>query len=143
MTDETTGGAVITDRAAILGGELVYEIAGDDGTNDPVVTLHGGLLDRRQWDTEFTAVASTHRVIRFDARGHGESSLADCDFAFHADLVALLDHLEVRRVTAVGLSLGARTITTPRWCIRTGSARSCSCRPVTAGSSSPIRSCWS
>ena len=101
---------MITDRAAILGGELVYETAGDDDTNDPVVMLHGGLLDRRQWDTEFTAVAATHRVIRFDARGHGESSLADGDFAFHADLVALLDHLEVRRVTAVGLSLGARTI---------------------------------
>ena len=101
---------MITDRAAILGGELVYETAGDDGTNDPVVMLHGGLLDRRQWGTEFTAVAATHRVIRFDARGHGESSLADGDFAFHADLVALLDHLEVQRVTAVGLSLGARTI---------------------------------
>ena len=49
--------------------------------------LHGGLLDRHQCDTEFTAVAATHRVIRFDAHGHGESSLADGNFALHADLV--------------------------------------------------------
>jgi len=101
---------VITNRAAILGGEIAYEADGNIGTTDPVIMLHGGLLDRRQWDTEFTAVAATHRVIRFDARGHGESSPVDSDFAFHADLVALLDHLQLPRVTAVGLSLGARTI---------------------------------
>ena len=101
---------MITIRAAILGGELAYETAGDDATSDPVVMLHGGLLDRHQWDTEFSALGATRRVIRYDARGHGESSVADGDFAFHADLVALLDHLDLPRVTGVGLSLGARTI---------------------------------
>ncbi len=53
-----------TNRAAILGAELAYETAGDNGTDDPVAMLHGGLLDRHQWDTDFTAVATTHRVIR-------------------------------------------------------------------------------
>jgi pimeloyl-ACP methyl ester carboxylesterase len=75
-----------------------------------VVLLHGGLLDRRQWDAEFAALAATHRVVRVDARGHGESPAPDGDYAHHTDLIAVLDRLGIDTVAAVGLSLGARTI---------------------------------
>jgi 3-oxoadipate enol-lactonase len=87
------------------------DIAYDDaGSGDPVVLLHGGLLGRSQWDAEFPALAAHHRVVRIDARGHGGSPAPDGDFAHYDDLIAVLDHLGIGTVTAVGLSLGARTI---------------------------------
>jgi pimeloyl-ACP methyl ester carboxylesterase len=49
-------------------------------------------------------------VVRIDLRNHGGSPAATGDWANHADLVAALDHLGIDQVTAVGLSLGARTI---------------------------------
>lgn len=75
-----------------------------------MVLLHGGLLGRGQWDAEFADLAAGHHVVRVDLRNHGGSPAAAGDWANHADLIAVLDHLGIERVTAVGLSLGARTI---------------------------------
>ena len=86
---------------------IEYETA---GSGEPVVFLHGGMLDRHSWDAEFQLVRATHRAVRFDARGHGDSDPIDGDYAAHADLTTLLDHLGLDRVAAVGLSLGARTL---------------------------------
>jgi 3-oxoadipate enol-lactonase len=97
--------------APVAGGELAYETAGRQSAGrDAIVFLHGGLLDCHQWDVEFNDVATTHYAVRFDARGHGASSALAGDYAHHADLLALLDHLQLPRVTGVGLSLGARTL---------------------------------
>lgn len=87
--------------------DLAYDVA---GAGAPVVLLHGGLLDRRLWDAEFSALAATHQVVRVDARGHGQSPAPDGDYAHHTDLIAVLDRLGIDTVAAVGLSLGARTI---------------------------------
>jgi pimeloyl-ACP methyl ester carboxylesterase len=86
---------------------IAYEAA---GSGDPVVFLHGGLLDRHSWDAEFALARTSHHAVRFDAHGHGESDPADGDYAAHAVLIALLDHLGLDRVAAVGLSFGARTL---------------------------------
>ena len=86
---------------------LAYETA---GSGDPVVLLHGGLLDRHSWDAEFALLSATHHVVRYDARGHGESDGATGDYAVYDDLITVLDHLGLPRVTGVGLSLGARTL---------------------------------
>src|SRR6476661_6305011 len=64
--------------------------------------LHGGLLDHRQWDAEFRSLIDIVPVIRFDARGHGTSSVPITDFSHHLDLIALLDALGVERVIGVG-----------------------------------------
>ena len=86
---------------------IAYDTA---GSGDPVVFLHGGLLDRHSWDAEFALAAQTHHAVRYDARGHGESDPAPGDYSTYADLIALLDHLGLDRTAAVGLSLGARTL---------------------------------
>ena len=98
------------DRALVPGGELAYEMSLAAGSGVAVVFLHGGLLDHRQWDAEFRSLIDTAPVIRFDARGHGTSSVPIADFSHHLDLIALLDALGVERVIGVGLSLGARTL---------------------------------
>lgn len=90
---------------AIDGGRLYYESA---GTGAPVILIHGGNLDRRMWDDQFTLLQKQFRVIRYDARGYGRSSPADEPFAAHDDLAALLRGLRLTRASIVGLSLGGR-----------------------------------
>jgi pimeloyl-ACP methyl ester carboxylesterase len=87
------------------GGTLVYEEA---GRGAPVVLLHGGQLDARMWDAQFAVLAARYRTIRYDARGYGRSSPPAGPYCHEADLLALLDHLDVQRANLVGLSLGGR-----------------------------------
>ncbi|MEV8439929.1 alpha/beta hydrolase [Actinosynnema sp. NPDC051121] len=79
------------------------------GEGPPVVLLHGGGLGRVTWDRQFEVLARDHSVVRYDARGHGDSSPVTGPFAHHEDLRDLLDGLDLDRPTLVGLSLGART----------------------------------
>lgn len=92
--------------APVAGGELYYEAA---GAGPAVVLLHEGMLDLTVWDEQFGWLArSGYRVVRYDARGHGRSSVVDGDYAHHEDLRALLAHLGIARATLVGHSHGAR-----------------------------------
>lgn len=93
-------------RVDVGDAELYYEMAGEGTT---VVLLHGGLLDGRMWDGQFDRLAADHRVIRFDARGHGRSDPVEGEHCHYCDLHALLTALEIDKVVLVGLSLGGRT----------------------------------
>ncbi len=94
-------------KLACNGGELYWESKGEGPV---LVLLHGGLLDCTTWDREFELLSSHYRVIRYDARGHGRSSVQNGEYSHAEDLVAVLDGLEVDRAVLVGLSLGARTV---------------------------------
>ena len=80
-----------------------------DGRGDPLVLLHAGIADRRMWDPQWAAFAGRYRVIRYDARGFGESGPPDGPWAHHRDLAGLLDELDIRRAHLLGASLGAGT----------------------------------
>lgn len=88
----------------VNGVELGYDEA---GSGPAVVLVHAALADRRMWEHQFQALATTHRVIRYDWRGYGESSDAAGEFAHHEDLLGLLDALGVERAALVGCSMGA------------------------------------
>jgi pimeloyl-ACP methyl ester carboxylesterase len=103
--DPAASAAASRGVAAVNGTTLWYEVAGQGA---PVVLIHGGNLDHRMWDAQFTALARSHRVVRYDARGFGRSGRADVPFAAHDDLLALLRHLGIPRASLVGLSLGGR-----------------------------------
>ena len=85
------------------GARLRYEIAGD---GPPVVLLHGGWLDLRQWDDQFETFAREFRVIRYDARGYGRSALGTVPYSHHEDLAALIAALDLGHPQLVGLSNG-------------------------------------
>jgi pimeloyl-ACP methyl ester carboxylesterase len=87
------------------GARLHYDLAGDPA-GEPVVFVHGFSLDRRMWDDQLTAFGAVHRVVRYDARGFGRSSLPTGEYAHADDLRALLDHLDLGPVHLVGLSMG-------------------------------------
>jgi pimeloyl-ACP methyl ester carboxylesterase len=76
------------------------------GQGAPVVFLHGGLMDQRQWDGQFDFFARSHCVIRYDMRSSGQSDTLPTTepFTHHEDLFRLLQVLNIERVSLVGLS---------------------------------------
>jgi pimeloyl-ACP methyl ester carboxylesterase len=88
----------------------------DAGEGPAVVLLHGLTASRR-----YVVMGSTllerggHRVIAYDARGHGASSPAESPDAYRyedlgADLEAVLDHAGVEHPVLAGASMGAHTL---------------------------------
>jgi pimeloyl-ACP methyl ester carboxylesterase len=92
-------------------------LAGDDvGEGTPVVLLHGLTATRR-----YVVMGSKnlerggHRVIAYDARGHGRSAPAPDPQAYRYsdladDLEQVLDAAGVERAVLAGASMGAHTI---------------------------------
>jgi pimeloyl-ACP methyl ester carboxylesterase len=89
--------------AEVNGTKLYYEIAGSGPT---VVLIHGGAVDNRAWDDQFSAFAAHYRVLRYDLRGSGKSASADKPYSNSEDLYALLRHLNVDKAYLVGISRG-------------------------------------
>jgi pimeloyl-ACP methyl ester carboxylesterase len=88
----------------------------DEGDGPPVVLLHGLTATRRYVLMGSKALErSGHRVIAYDARGHGRSSPAPNRGAYSyedlaLDLQAVLDGLGVERAMLAGASMGAHTL---------------------------------
>lgn len=86
------------------------------GSGPPVVLLHGLTATRRYVVMGSSALErSGHRVISYDARGHGHSTGAagPRDYAYLElidDLRAVLDDRQVDRAVLAGASMGAHTL---------------------------------
>lgn len=84
------------------------------GEGQPVVLLHGLTATRRYVVMgSRTLERSGHRVLAYDARGHGRSApAAEGRYDYPrliADLLAALDALGIERATLAGASMGAHT----------------------------------
>src|SRR5438270_13073879 len=88
----------------------------EDGQGTPVVLLHGLTASRRYVVMGSRALErSGHRVVAYDARGHGRSAPAPRPEAYeYADLVrdldAVLDFFGLPAAVLAGASMGAHTI---------------------------------
>ena len=91
----------------VPGGKIAYDVAGPEGASS-MVLIHEGITDRRLWDREFAALATSHRVVRYDLRGYGGSTPAELTFSSIDDLKALLAHLKLERPLIVGPSIGGK-----------------------------------
>src|SRR5690242_11079340 len=92
---------------ALPGARIAYESAGE---GEPLVFLHGGLLDGRMWDDQLPFFAQRHHAIRYDMRGTGRSEIessAELHIPYQ-DLAHFLQALDIPRASLVGLSGGAR-----------------------------------
>jgi pimeloyl-ACP methyl ester carboxylesterase len=92
-------------------------LAGEEaGEGTPVVLLHGLTATRRYVVMGSKALArGGHRVLAYDARGHGASSPAASPDGYGygdlaADLLAVLDERGVERAVLAGASMGAHTL---------------------------------
>jgi 3-oxoadipate enol-lactonase len=95
--------AVQSGNVTVDGGSLYYETLGKGA---PVILIHGGFGDRRMWDGQLEPLSQAFRVIRYDHRGFGKSSQPEKPYSPVADLVALMDHLQLKRANLVGNSMG-------------------------------------
>jgi pimeloyl-ACP methyl ester carboxylesterase len=94
-----------------VAGELSLD---DSGSGPAVVGLHGLSATRRYVVMGSRALERTdHRLVLYDARGHGSSDPPDDgDYGYPSladDLGAALDALELERVVLAGASMGAHT----------------------------------
>ncbi len=100
--------SVVTDDGVTLAGE-------ESGVGPAIVLLHGVTATRRYVVMgSRTLERSGHRVIAYDARGHGQSQPAPTPDAYgyellSADLRAVLDAAGVQRAVLAGASMGAHT----------------------------------
>ncbi len=96
-----------TGTVGVNGAELYYEVAGEGG---PLVLVHAGISDSRIWDAQVDAFSRRYRTIRHDLRGFGRSPMVEGPYSHHADLLALLDALDVGRAAFVGCSQGGGAV---------------------------------
>jgi pimeloyl-ACP methyl ester carboxylesterase len=87
---------------------LYYE---EHGSGPALVLAHRYACGVRSWDPELRGLTDHHRVIVYDARGHGLSEAPREASAYSQqhmvdDLCALMDHLGLRTAAVGGLSMG-------------------------------------
>ncbi len=83
------------------------ELTGDSG---PVLMFSNSLgTDFSMWDPQMAELAQRFRILRYDTRGHGQSSVTAGEYTIEQlgrDVLALLDTLKLERVHFCGLSMG-------------------------------------
>jgi 3-oxoadipate enol-lactonase len=84
-----------------------YELTGDKG---PVLMLSNSLgTNLSMWDLQVAQLKQHFRILCYDTRGHGQSSVLSGDYVMEQlgkDVVRFLDALGLDRVHFCGLSLG-------------------------------------
>ncbi|SHE68035.1 alpha/beta fold hydrolase [Streptoalloteichus hindustanus] len=108
--NSAVAGSAATGRLAVPDAELAWERA---GSGDPVVLVHGSWDDRRSWDRVVPALARAHSVVRYDRRGHSESTAPPGQGSIvedAEDLLAVVDALAGGRAHLVGHSYGASVV---------------------------------
>ena len=94
----------------VNGFRMYYEARGD---GEPLLLLHGGMGIGEDWRHIFPSDPKGYRTIVPDLRGHGRSTSPPQGFTFREcadDVLALLDHLQIDRVKAIGMSMGAKAL---------------------------------
>ncbi len=97
---------------ALLDGVRVhYDLAGP--ASAPALVFSNSLgATLSMWDPQAAALQAQFRVLRYDSRGHGQSSVTPGPYAIEQlarDVLALLDYLQLDRVHFCGLSMGGQT----------------------------------
>jgi 3-oxoadipate enol-lactonase len=87
---------------------LHYQIEGP--ADAPVLVLANSLgTELGMWAPQMPRLLEHFRVLRHDARGHGQSQVAPGPYTIAqlaSDVIALLDHLQIERADFCGLSMG-------------------------------------
>src|SRR6185436_15911011 len=90
---------------------ISYDVDGDP--QSPALLLINSIGSTREmWARQMPAFTSAYRVIRYDARGHGRSSVPRGAYTLQQlgrDALAILDDVGVPTVDVCGISLGGIT----------------------------------
>ncbi|AXC12786.1 Beta-ketoadipate enol-lactone hydrolase [Acidisarcina polymorpha] len=87
---------------------ILFRWDGEEGL--PVLLLSNGLgTNLTMWDEQVSGLANHLRLLRYDQRGHGQSSVPPGPYSIEQtgrDVLGLLDALEVQSCSFCGLSMG-------------------------------------
>jgi 3-oxoadipate enol-lactonase len=87
---------------------LNISVEGRDGS--PTLMLSNSLgCTMQMWEPQMKALSRVFRVICYDRRGHGKSSVPPAPYSierFGRDVLAILDDLDIDKVHFCGLSMG-------------------------------------
>jgi 3-oxoadipate enol-lactonase len=95
-------------KATVNGVALHYRVSGR-ASAPPIVLHHPLATNLSIWDELDAELEPRYRVIRFDARGHGQSEAPRGTYSFETlarDVIGLMDHLGVAKARFLGLSIG-------------------------------------
>ncbi|HSD74837.1 MAG TPA: alpha/beta fold hydrolase, partial [Steroidobacteraceae bacterium] len=88
------------------GIDINYEIEG----NGPWLTMsHSLACNLHMWDPQMLVLTKKFKVLRYDTRGHGQSSAPAGEYTLEQladDVKGLLDALKIRQTHWAGLSMG-------------------------------------
>jgi 3-oxoadipate enol-lactonase len=88
-----------------------YEL--DGPPNAPALVFSNSLgTNLSLWDPQLPVFTQTFRVLRYDSRGHGQTSVTQGEYSIEMlgrDVLQLLDALNLKRVNFCGLSIGGMT----------------------------------
>src|SRR6202140_4988001 len=90
---------------------MYYEL--DGPVNAPTLVLSNSLgTNLTLWASQMPVFAKNFRVLRYDSRGHGQTSATQGEYSVEMlarDVLHLLDALNFQRVNFCGLSIGGMT----------------------------------
>ena len=88
-----------------------YDLAGPSSA--PALVFSNSLgATLSMWDPQMPVFEKQFRVLRYDTRGHGQSSVTPGPYTIDQlgrDVISLLDELQLDRVYFCGLSMGGQT----------------------------------
>jgi 3-oxoadipate enol-lactonase len=96
----------MTNKAKVGAIELAYTIKGE---GDPLILIGGFSMVKERWERQVSDLSHQFRVITFDNRGVGESTVPEPDFTIAdmaADVVGLMDYLRIDKSHVFGVSMG-------------------------------------
>jgi 3-oxoadipate enol-lactonase len=79
------------------------------GEGPAVVLVHAGVADSRMWEPQLRTFPASHRVVRVDLPGFGESPFETDVVSYRGAIREALDGAGVERAALVGTSLGGRS----------------------------------
>jgi 3-oxoadipate enol-lactonase len=93
------------------GATISYDVHGPAGA-PPVLFMNSIGTRRELWDRQRRGLETAYRVIQYDARGHGQSSVLPGDYTITQlaqDALAILDAEQLAEAQICGISLGGLT----------------------------------
>lgn len=90
-----------------------FRVTVDGAPDAPALILSNSLgTTLEMWDPQLAAFSAHHRVIRYDARGHGGSPITPGPYSIAElgqDVLAVMDALSIAQAAFCGISMGGHT----------------------------------